>query len=527
MEALTTADMFLFEDFRLDRSGLSRRDQSGAFVSVPIGSRALELLAVLVERPGELVTRDEIIKKVWPATVVEYSNLPVQIAALRRHIDHARTQGSCIQTVPGRGYRFIAPVARIQTGARGDAAAFGPTAAPPLPDKPSIAVLAFQNISGEPEQEYFVDGMVEEIITALSRIRWLFVIARNSSFTYKGQAVDVKQVGRELGVRYVLEGSVRKAGQRVRIAVQLIDATAGAHLWADRFDGSLEDVFDLQDKVASSVAGVIEPTLQEAEIRRSSGRPTSDLTAYDLYLRALADWGSPPEKHRIVRALDLLGQAIERDPRYGAALALAARCHQTLELRGWTEDPEATRRSSVDLARRALRVGPDDPDVLAFVAFVLGYLGEDIDVAIGLMDNCLTLNPCFAAGWHYSGVLRIFAGQPGLALQHFETFLRLNPRDRPALYLNSIGEAYFFSRQFDEAAANLLASLERASDFPITYRVLASCYAHMGRLDKAREIVRRLRAITPAVMEPATRYRNPVLRELFLSGLRLAAGETS
>jgi TolB-like protein len=291
MEALTTADVFLFGDFRLDRSGLSRRDQSGAFVPVKIGSRALEVLAALVARPGELVTRDEIIKKVWPATVVEYSNLPVQIAALRRHIDQARTDRGHIQTVPGRGYRFIAPVTRIQAGAGGDTATFRPTRAPPLPDKPSIAVLPFQNISGEPEQEYFVDGMVEEIITALSRIRWLFVIARNSSFTYKGQAVDVKQVGRELGIRYVLEGSVRKAGQRVRIAAQLIDATTGAHLWADRFDGSLEDVFDLQDKVASSVVGVIEPTLQAAEIRHSSERPTSDLTAYDLYLRALPDWG--------------------------------------------------------------------------------------------------------------------------------------------------------------------------------------------------------------------------------------------
>jgi adenylate cyclase len=415
-------------------------------------------------------------------------------------------------------------VTRIQAGARGDAASFRPTAAPAFPDKPSIAVLPFQNISGEPEQEYFVDGMVEEIITALSRIRWLFVIARNSSFIYKGQTVDVKQVGRELGVRYVLEGSVRKAGRRMRIAAQLIDAMTGAHLWADRFDGSLKDEFDLQDKVASSVAGVIEPTLQEAEIRRSSERPTSDLTAYDLYLRALPDCGSL-EKRRILRALDLLGQAIERDPQYGPALALAALCHQRLELRGWTEDPEAARRSSLDLARQALRVGPDDPNVLALVAFVLGYFGEDIDVATGLIDHCLTLNPCFAAGWHWSGVLRIFAGQPGLAIQHFETFLRLSPRDRIAAYLSSIGEAQFFSRRFDEAAANLLESLERAPSFPVTYRVLAACYAHVGRLDEAREIVRRLRAITPAVMEPATRYRNLELRELFLSGLRIAAGE--
>jgi TolB-like protein len=340
------------------------------------------------------------------------------------------------------------------------------------------------------EQEYFVDGMVEEIITTLSRIRWLFVIARNSSFTYKGRAVDVKQLGRELGVPYVLEGSVRKAGQRVCIAAQLIDATTGTHLWADRFDGSLEDVFDLQDKVAASVAGVIEPTLQEAEIRRSSERRTRDLTAYDLYLRALADWGSRIlEKHHIVRALGLLGQAIERDPQYGPAFALAAHCHQRLELRGWTEDPEAARRTSVVLARQALRVGPDDPNVLVLVAFVLGYFGEDIDVAIGLIDHGLSLNPSFAAGWHWSGVLRIFAGQPGLALQHFETFLRLNPRDRMPPYLSSIGEAHFFNRQFDEAVANLLASLERAPSFPVTYRVLASCYARIGRLDQAREIV--------------------------------------
>jgi adenylate cyclase len=207
----------------------------------------------------------------------------------------------------------------------------------PLPDNPSIVVLPFANMSGDPEQEYFADGMVEEIITALSRIRWLFVIARNSSFTYKGQSIDVKQVGRELGVRYVLEGSVRKAGQRVRITGQLIDAVTGTHLWADRFDGSLEDVFGLQDKIAASVAGVIEPTLQAAEIRRSANRPTNDLTAYDLYLRALRLW-SAYEKERIVEALDLLGRAIERDPHYGSAFALAAHCHHQLEVNGWTDD---------------------------------------------------------------------------------------------------------------------------------------------------------------------------------------------
>jgi adenylate cyclase len=233
-----------------------------------------------------------------------------------------------------------------------------PGSVPALPDKPSIAVLPFANMSGDPEQEYFADGMVEEIITALSRIRWLFVIARNSSFTYKGQAVDVKQVGRELGVRYVLEGSVRKAGQRVRITGQLIDALSGAHLWADRFDGSLEDVFELQDKVASSVAGVIEPALQAAETARSASRPTDDLTAYDLYLRAyemvLSSVRQTPE------ALRLLEQAIVRDPRYGPALAWAAYCCFRLLRDGQSEDREADRLKGADFARRALEVAGDD-----------------------------------------------------------------------------------------------------------------------------------------------------------------------
>jgi TolB-like protein/Tfp pilus assembly protein PilF len=359
----------------------------------------------------------------------------------------------------------------------------------PLPNKPSLAVMPFQNMSGDPEQEYFADGMVEEIITALSRIGWLFVISRNSSFSYKGQAFDVKQVGRDLGVRYVLEGAIRKAGGRVRISAQLIDAASGAHLWADRFDGLLEDIFELQDKVAINVAGVIEPTLEAAETRRLANRPTNDLTAFDFYLRALPEWDRFT-KSGLFRALDLLGQAIERDPHYGPALAVAACCYQALEVNRWAEDPEATRRTSVDLARRALRSSPEDPNVLALTAFVLGYCGEDIDVSLGLIDRCLTLNPSSARGWHRSALLRVFAGQADIAIEHFQNYLRLSPRDRMATYLNGIGEAYFFSRRFDEAVANLLASLELVPSFPVTYRVLAACYAHMGRLDEAREIVR-------------------------------------
>jgi adenylate cyclase len=401
----------------------------------------------------------------------------------------------------------------------------GPATSLPLPDKPSIGVLPFQNMSGDPEQEYFVDGMVEEIITALSRIRWLFVIARNSSFTYKGQAIDVKQVGRELGVRYVLEGSVRKAGERVRITGQLIDAETGAHLWADRFDGSLEDVFELQDKVATSVAGVIEPTLQAAEIRLSVERPTSDLTAYDLYLRALSHlytW-TKADTHK---AFDLLVKAIEYDPHYGPVLALVADCHQNLHVNGWTNDPELNRREGIDVARQALLFASDDTGVLGRAAHTLAYFGEDIDAAIELIDRALVLNPSFARGWVISGWLRLWAGKPELAINHFETSLRLSPHARRSGTFMAIGVGHFFARQFDDAAAMLLRSLQEHPGWAPTYRFLAACYAHMGRLDEARETIERLKAVTPVVVPDAMHWRNPEHRELFLSGLRMAAGET-
>jgi adenylate cyclase len=395
---------------------------------------------------------------------------------------------------------------------------------PALPDKPSIAVLPFQNMSGDPEQEYFVDGVVEEIITALSRIRWLFVAARNSSFTYKGQTVDVKQVGRELGVRYVIEGSVRKGGNRVRITGQLIDATTGAHLWADRFDGLIEDVFELQDKVASSVAGVIEPALQAAETERAAGRPTRDLTAYDLYLRGYAMALS--SRRQASEALRLLEQAITRDPRYGPALAWAAICCNLLVLDGRSEDPEADARKGADFARRALEVGGDDPGILANVAMMLANFGEDIGAMMALVDRALALNPNYARGWYISSALRLWAGQPDLAIEHGETSLRLSPRARIGPVLVGIGAAHLFGRRFDEAVPKLLLAIQEDPSHPQPYRILASCYAHMGRLDEAREVVTRLRAITPTVISNVSFLRNAEHRELWLSGLRLAAGET-
>jgi TolB-like protein/class 3 adenylate cyclase len=394
-----------------------------------------------------------------------------------------------------------------------------------LPDKPSIAVLPFQNMSGDMEQEYFVDGMVEEIITALSRIPWLFVIARNSSFTYKGQTVDVKQVGRELGVRYVLEGSVRKGGNRVRITGQLIDAVTGTHLWADRFDGLIEEVFELQDKVASSVAGVIEPALQAAETARSAGRRTDDLTAYDLYLRAYAMTLSSTRE--VPEALRILEQAIARDPRYGPALAWAALCCFRLVGDGRSEDPAADRLKGSDFARRALEVAGDDPNILANAALALAYFGEDIGAMMALVDRSLALNPSFARGWNVSSSLRNWAGQPDIAIEHMETSLRLSPRARVGTSLVGIGSSHFVSRRFDQAVPILLRAIQEDPSHPLAYRYLAACYAHMGRLDDAREVVTRLRAVTSLVIPDLSYLRNAEYRELFLSGLRLAAGETA
>jgi adenylate cyclase len=397
-----------------------------------------------------------------------------------------------------------------------------PTPALPLPDKPSIAVLPFANLSGDPEQDYFADGMVEEIITALSRIRWLFVIARNSTFTYKGQTIDVKRVGRELGVRYVLEGSVRKAAGRVRIGAQLIDAASGAHLWADHFDGSLEDIFDLQDKVATSVAGVIEPALQAAETTRSANRPTADLTAYDLFMRAYAMFWSSAQ---VPEALRLLEQAIARDPRYGLALAWAAICCYRLLQDGRSSDPEAERRKGIDFAWRALDVAGDDPNILANAADALSYYGEDSGALMALVDRALALNPNYARGWHVSGVVRAQAGQPDIAIEHAETALRLSPRARVGSTFFLIGCAHLAARRFDEAVPKLRLAIQENPTFAGPYRALAACYAHMGRRDDAREIVKRLRAITPVVIADPFQFRNSEHRELVMSGLRLAAGE--
>jgi adenylate cyclase len=528
-ECRTIPVIYAFGPFRLDVQGETLfRDTE----PVALSKRAVALLGILVERAGALVSKDALIGAAWPGLAVEDSNLTVQIAALRRALGEVPGGDSWIATLPRKGYRFVGPAvtkseALVPATPTVDAATrSAPMIALALSDKPSIAVLPFENLSGDPEQGYVADGMVEEIITALSRIHWLFVIARNSSFTYKGRIVDIKQVGRELGVSYVLEGSVRKAGNRVRITGQLLDTTTGAHLWADHFDGSLEDVFELQGTVASSVAGMIEPTLQAAEHRRSTQRPTNELTAYDLFLQARVALYSA-SRQGTMRALDLAERALERDRSYGSALAVATRCHCNIYVCVWTNDLEATRKEGIELARRALRVAGDDPFILANAAFALALFGEDIATAIALVDHSLQLNPSFARGWHLSGGLHLWAGQYDLAIEHVETSIRLSPREpRSGTYL-SIGMGHFFARRTEKAVEMIGLSLQENSEWPPTLRFMASCLAHLGRLKEAQEMVKRLQAITPGVIPPAEHWRIREDREYYLDSLRLAVGQSA
>ena len=507
-----------FDGFTIDLAGRSLRDVDGN--EVPLTRCEFALLVAFVRHPGRVLSRDQLIDATTGRRSEPYDrSVDVLVGRLRRKIEAHPKAPRLILTVVGEGYKFTAKILEATPAA--------PEPSPALPDKPSIGVLPFANLSGDPEQKYFIDGVVEEIVTALSRIRWLCVIARNSRLTYRRRAFDVKQVGRQLGVRYVLEGSVRKFGTRVRVAAQLIDATNGAHLWADRFDGSLEDVFELQDNVAASVAGAIEPALQAAEAARSICRPTTDLGAYDCYVRAVAVF-QPMTKEAILEALGLIDQAIAIDRHYGPALAFAAGCYMQFVNYSWAKDPQTARRKAVDLARRALQVARDDPDVIASAAMVLAVFGEDIGTMTALADRALALNPSCARGWYHSGFLRLMAGEPNRAIELAENSLRLSPHIRSGPVHTVIGASHFLSRRFNEAIPKLLLALEETSTSPVAYRYLAACYARMGRLDEARDVVKRLRAITPAVMPPDIMYlRNAQHRELYLSGLRLAAGEAA
>ena len=396
--------------------------------------------------------------------------------------------------------------------------------APTLPNKPSIAVLPFNNMSGDPEQEYFADGMVEDIITALSQLDQLFVIARNSSFTYKGRSVDVRQVSNELGVRYVLEGSVRKSGNRIRITGQLIDGSSGAHLWANRFDGRLEDVFDLQDQITESVVGSIEPTLRKAEIERSRKIRPENLDAYDLYLRALPHtYAMQPDDN--TEALRLLQGAIELDPSYAPALAYAAWCYEQRLTREWETVQENDVTTSIALARRAIATNSNDANAMAAAGFALLMVGRDYEVGLSTLDRALSINPNAATISMFAGWGNIFAGKPDVALPCFERAHRLSPTDPGSfLFVTGAAMAHLFSGHADEALEMAGRSMALNPSWDTTQLVLAAASSQLGRSEDARAAVARLLVIDPrstvSRSEELMRFKYKKDVEVILEGLR-------
>jgi TolB-like protein/class 3 adenylate cyclase len=374
------------------------------------------------------------------------------------------------------------------------------TRALPLPDKPSIAVLPFQNMSGDPEQEYFADGMVEDIITALSHFKALFVIARNSSFTYKGRAVDVKQIGRELGVRYVLEGSVRKAANRVRITGQLIDTTSGGHLWANRFDGGVGDIFDLQDQVAESIVGAIAPAVEKAEIERAKRKPTESLDAYDHYLRGLASSYQPTNRQSNEEALRQFNRAIKLDPGFASAYARAALCYSWAKTSGWISVTASEIAKVKEFARRAVQLGNDDVIALAASGYALAFVGRDLGGGAALIDRALVLNSNLAEAWFWGGWVKNWLGEPEIAIERFARAIRLNPLD-PSMrgVRTGMSHAHFFLGHHDDAASWAAMALQDNPDFQPGLRIAAASNAMAGRLEQAHEAVSRLRQLNTAL----------------------------
>lgn len=397
------------------------------------------------------------------------------------------------------------------------------SAAPPLPDKPSIAVLPFVNMSGDPEQEYFADGMVEEIITALSRFQWLFVIARNSSFTFKGRAVDIKEIGRRLGVRYVLEGSVRKAVGKVRIAGQLIDAVTGAHIWADRFERDLTDVFALQDEVTVAVVSAVQPKLLQTEIAMAARRRPENLTAYDLFLRAMQHY-YPSTREGGAEVIKLAHRALELDPRFAFLAALAGDCHMRNVLWGFSTDPQFDRREAVRLLHLALSVDTDDPDTLALASVNTAFMVGDCESAIEMADRATALNPNSFFAWNFRGWVHKVAGLPEEAIRCFERAIRISPVD-PLLPLMLVGMGYGFIelRRFDDAIVAGKKALRQNPSFSLAYRCLASAFAHVGRDTEAHEAMARMLELDPAFTISAWIARGGQTNStLLIEGLRKA-----
>jgi len=448
----------------------------------PLGRRAVLLLALLVRQAGRPVAKDALIEAAWSGQAVEDSNLTVQIAALRRLLADISGEAQWIETLPRRGYRYVGPAA---TAFEPDHESAAPrTALLPLPDRPSIAVLPFANLSGDPAQDYFADGMVNDIITGLSRVNWLFVIARNSTFTYKGRAVDVKQVGRELGVRYILEGSVRRTETTVRITGQLIDASTGMHVWAERYDRRSADIFELQDDIAMSVVGAIAPSVRRAEIDRVRRKRPESLNAYDLVLRAQPDVDSGmPEQ--VAKALVLLERAIVLEPAYALAHGNAAMCHHCLFLRAGLQ--ETNRLTSIRHAKSAIAHGQDDALALTLAGFSIGMDGHDHVAAFTALDAALAVSPSSALTYILGSVMLGWSGDADRAIEWSERGMRLSPFDSWTFAaFDAQALAHFHRGRYEEACRAAYRSVQANPRHSITYVQLAAALARLGRMQEAR-----------------------------------------
>jgi len=416
-------------------------------------------------------------------------------------------------------------VYRLQAPGEPTAAAPAPTLT--LPEKPSIAVLAFANMSGDPEQGYLADGIAEDTLTALSRVRWLFVIARQSSFSYKGRAVDVKQIGRELGVRYVVEGSVRKAGNRVRIAAQLIEAETGAHVWADRFDGDLSDIFAVQDEITERIVSAVEPSVQASEIRRARTKPTESLTAYDLYLRALPEYyGQTPETYK--RAEDLLRKAIEVDPGYAEALGTLTDSIAGGTLEGFYGDWTRGTIDACQIAARAVAAGPDNSTCLASAAFAYAVLASRFDEAHQLADRALMLHPNSAWVRHRIAGVYVVCGDCDKAIAQLEAARRMNPletKKAATATFSTLAAALFFARRFEESLEAGRHALSFTPTANTSRRYVAASLGQLGRIEEAQaEVAELLKYFPDASLALFRRhpFRYGWMRELVLDGLRKA-----
>ena len=517
---------YVFEDFALDPD---RRELTRNAEAVAIGPQVFDLLLFLVRNRERVVSKDDLLDAVWSGRIVSESTLTSHINAVRKAVGDNGADQRLIRTVARKGFRFVGEVRETGISERAGTEIVPANLSVPalaLPESPSIAVLPFENWSGDPEQDYFADGMVEDIITALSRIRWLFVIARNSSFTYKGRAVDVKQVGRELGVRYVLEGSVRKAGGRVRITGQLVDTSSGTHLWAEHFDGALDDVFALQDQVAASVVGAIAPTLESAEIERAKRKPTENLRAYDYHLRGMASFHLST-KEATSDALQLFTKAIQLDPDFAPAYAMAAWCHFWRKINGWMTDRPSEIAEGTRLAKRAIALGKDDAVALARGGHALSHFTRDVESGIAFLDKALTLNPNLATAWFISGFLRIWRGDPDGAVERLERGMRLSPLD-PEMFRMQAGlaMAHLLAGRFDNASSWAEKAFRDLSSFLIVAGVIAASHALAGRQNDAEKAMHHVRKLDPSLRISNIKDWLPFMRPndlaAFADGLRKA-----